>query len=51
MFDIKKVAKEYNISIEQIAKIKREVRKEFPRDEVMYELHVLRAIMSKGHAL
>ncbi len=50
MFDIKKVAKEYGLSRGQIAKIKKEVRQEFPRDELMYELHVLRAIMSKGHA-
>ncbi len=50
MFDIKKAAKEYGLSREQIAKIKREVRQEFPRDEVLYELHVIRAIMSKGHA-
>jgi len=50
MFDIKKVAREYDLSQEQVEEIKKEVRQEFPRDELMYELHVIRAIMSKGHA-
>ena len=50
MFDIKKVAKDYDLSREQIKKIEKEVKQEFPRDEVMYELHVIRAIMSKARA-
>lgn len=50
MFDIKKVAKEYGLSQKQVTKIKKEVKQEFPRDKVMYELHVIRAIMSKGRA-
>jgi len=50
MFDIKRVAKEYGLSQEQVEEIKRDIRCEFPKDELMYELHVIRAIMSKGHA-
>lgn len=44
MFDIKKAIKDANLSKEEEAKIKEEVRKEFPNDEMMYELHVIRAV-------
>jgi hypothetical protein len=30
-----------------VKKIEREVKKEFPSDKMMYELHVLRAVRSK----
>lgn len=47
MFEIEKIVKESGLSDELIAKIKEEVRKEFPRDEMMYELHLIRAIESE----
>ena len=44
MFDIKKAIKSAHLSKEEATKIKDEVRKEFPDDEMMYELHVIRAV-------
>jgi hypothetical protein len=46
-FDYQKVAKEMNVSDATLRKIEREVKAEFPKDKMMYELHVLRAIRSK----
>jgi len=46
-FDYKRVAKEMGIRDSIVKKIEREVRKEFPADKMMYELHVLRAVRSK----
>ena len=44
LFDIDKAAKEASLSEEMYNQIKKEVHKEFPYSEMMYELHVLRAI-------
>jgi hypothetical protein len=46
-FDYKRVAKEMRIPDTVLKKIEREVKKEFPSDKMMYELHVLRAVRSK----
>jgi len=46
-FDYPKVAKEMHISNVILKEIEKEVKKEFPKDKMMYELHVLRAIRSK----
>lgn len=46
-FDYQKVAKEMNIPNTTLKKIEKEVKKEFPTDRMMYELHVLRALRSK----
>lgn len=46
-FDYQKVAKETRIPNEILKKIEKEVKEEFPKDKMMYELHVLRAIRSK----
>ena len=46
-FDYQKVAKEMNVPDATLRKIEEEVREEFPRDKMMYELHVLRAVRSK----
>ncbi len=46
-FDYKKVARELNISDETLKRIEEEIKKEFPSDKMMYELHVLRALRSK----
>lgn len=50
-FNYEKVAKEANITPDEIEKLCSLIRKEFPFDEMMYELHVLRACMSirDGH--
>jgi hypothetical protein len=46
-FDYQKVAKEMKVSDTTLKKIEKEVKKEFPKDKMMYELHVLRAVRSK----
>ena len=46
-FDYQKVAKEMGVSTATLKKIKRGVKKEFPEDKMMFELHVLRAIRSE----
>ena len=46
-FDYQKVAREMQIPTSILRKIEKEIKAEFPKDEMMYELHVLRAIKSK----
>lgn len=45
-FDYNQAAKRANISAEALKEIEEEVRKEFPDDQMMFELHVLRVINS-----
>ncbi len=42
-FDYVSVARDAGISDEDLEHIRRGVRREFPDDEMMYELHVMRA--------
>ncbi|MCK4296190.1 MAG: hypothetical protein KAW56_04745 [Candidatus Marinimicrobia bacterium] len=46
-FDYEKVAKEMNMPDTTLKKIEKEVKEEFPKDKMMCELHVLRAVRSK----
>jgi len=46
-FDYQKVAKDMHIPNVILKEIEKEVKKAFPKDKMMYELHVLRAIKSK----
>jgi len=46
-FDYKRVARKMRIPDAVLKKIEREVKKEFPSDKMMHELHVLRAVRSK----
>ena len=46
-FNYPKVAKEMKVPAALIKRIEKEVKKEFPKDKMMYELHVLRAMRSK----
>jgi hypothetical protein len=46
-FDYQKAAKNMKISNDMLKKIETDVKKEFPSDRMMYELHVLRAVKSK----
>ncbi len=46
-FDYQKVAREMNVPAATLKKIEKEVNKEFPKDKMMYELHVLRAVRSR----
>lgn len=45
-FDYVLVAKKMKIPSTVLKRIEREVKKEFPADKMMYELHVLRAVKS-----
>lgn len=44
-FDTEKKAREPGIQPEVYQKLKEEVKSEFPNDEMMFELHLLRALM------
>lgn len=46
-FDYQKVAKEMNVPDAILTRIEKKVKAEFPKDKMMYELHVLRAVRSK----
>jgi hypothetical protein len=46
-FDYERVAKEMKVPNTIVKKIEKEVKKEFPFDKMLYELHVLRALKSK----
>ncbi len=45
-FNYQKVAKDMKMPVSILKKIEKEVKAEFPKDKMMYELHVLRAIRS-----
>lgn len=45
-FDYQKVAKEKKMPYSVLRKIITEVRREFPKDKMMFELHMLRAVNS-----
>ncbi|MBI1823978.1 MAG: hypothetical protein HY202_05050 [Nitrospirae bacterium] len=42
-FDYSKVAKEAHIPADKLEELKRIVREDFPHDDMMFELHLLRA--------
>jgi hypothetical protein len=46
-FDYQKVARDMKVPAPVLKKIEKEVKFDFPKDKMMYELHVLRAIKSK----
>jgi hypothetical protein len=45
-FDYEEVAREARIPTEKLEELRHLIREEFPRDEMMYELHLLRACMA-----
>ena len=46
-FNYKKVAEDLKVPPGIVEQIEGEVKKEFPSDKMLYELHVLRALKSK----
>jgi hypothetical protein len=44
MFDLEKAERECKLSKNEIEKIKKIVKREFPHDKLMYELHLIRAL-------
>ena len=45
-FDFQKTAREAGIAPERLEELQEVIRREFPRDAMMRELHVLRACMA-----
>ncbi len=45
-FDYEKAARDAKIPADKLEALRRIVREEFPRDEMMYELHLLRVCMA-----
>jgi hypothetical protein len=45
-FNYRKVARQADISPDKLTEICKSIRDEFPTDDMMYELHVLRACMA-----
>jgi hypothetical protein len=46
-FDYQRVAREMKVPGAILKKIEKEVKEDFPKDKMMYELHVLRALRSR----
>jgi len=46
VFDIKEKARELGISEDIYEKLEKEVREEFPNDEMMFKLHLIRVLES-----
>ena len=51
MYDIDAAFKSSGLTQEEFERIKQEVRSEFPNDEMMYELHIIRIFnaIKRGH--
>jgi hypothetical protein len=45
-FDYEEVAREANIPPDKLDKLSKIIREEFPHDDMMYELHLLRVCMA-----
>jgi hypothetical protein len=45
-FDYEEVAREARIPAEKLEELRHLIKGEFPRDDMMYELHLLRACMA-----
>lgn len=46
-FDYQRVAQKIKVPSNVLKRIEKEVREDFPSDQMMYELHVLRAVKSR----
>jgi hypothetical protein len=44
MFDINKAIKDSKLSQEEVVRLKKEIKKDYPRDQMLYELHMIRAL-------
>lgn len=45
-FDYENAAREANVTPEKLEELRRLIRQEFPKDEMMFELHLLRTCMA-----
>jgi hypothetical protein len=46
MFNYEAIAKRINLPENRLSEIGKIIRKDFPRDEMMFELHMLRVLMA-----
>ena len=44
MFDLRKAIKVSGLSKKEVISLEKEVKKEYPRDQMLYELHMIRAL-------
>ncbi|MHA2033549.1 MAG: hypothetical protein ACW99Q_29630 [Candidatus Kariarchaeaceae archaeon] len=51
IYDVEAAFKKSGLSKAEIQRIKHQVRKDFPNDDMMYELHIIRILnaMRKGY--
>jgi len=51
IYDVEAAFKKSGLSRAEIQRIKRQVRKDFPDDDMMYELHIIRILnaMKRGY--
>jgi hypothetical protein len=47
MFDINKAIKDSRLSKTEIVRLQKEVKKDYPHDSMLYELHMIRALKPK----
>ena len=47
MFDINKAIKDSGISRVELSRLQKEVKNDYPHDQLLYELHLIRAL--KAH--
>ncbi len=45
MFDIRKAIKASHLSSREVLRLQNEVKKDFPDDPMLYELHMIRTLM------
>ena len=44
MFNINKAIKDSGLSRAQVTRLQKEIKKDYPHDPMLYELHVIRAL-------
>ena len=50
MFDINKAVKDSGLSKKEVDHLKKEVKKDYPRDQMLFELHMIRALKARKPA-
>ena len=49
MFNINKAVKESGLSRAEASRLQKEIKKDYPHDSMLYELHVIRALRATKH--
>ena len=48
MFDISKAIKSSGLSKKEVIHLEKEIKKDYPRDQMLYELHMIRALKARN---